>query len=175
MAVQFSRSVVSDSLRPHESEHARPPYPLSTPGVHPNSCASSQWWHLAISSSVIPFSTGPKSLPASRSFPMSQLFAWGGQGIGVSPSTSVLSMNIQDWSRLGWTRWISLQAKELSRVFSSTTVQASSLRRSAFFTVQLSHPYMITGKTIALTRRTFVSKVMSLLFNKLFFQGVSVF
>ena len=150
--VQFSHSVMFDSLRPHESQHARPPCPSPTPGVHSDSRPSSQWCHPAISSMVILFSSCPQSLPASESFPMSQLFAWGGQGIGVSPSTSVLSMNIQDWSRLGWTRWISLQAKELSRVFSSTTVQASILRRSAFFTVQLSHPYMTIEKTITLTR-----------------------
>ena len=106
-------------MRPQESEHARPPYPLSTPGVHPNSCASSQWCHLAISSSVIPFSTDPQSLPASRSFPMSQLFAWVGQGIGVLVSASVLPMNTQDWFTLGWTGWISLQSKGLARVSSA--------------------------------------------------------
>ena len=122
-AVQFCRSVVFDSLRPHESQHARPPYPSPTPGVHPNSCALSWWCHPAISSSVVPFSSCPQSLPASRSFPMSQLFAWGGQSIRVLASASVLPMNIQDWSPLGWTGWISLQSKGLSRVFSSTTVQ----------------------------------------------------
>ena len=122
-SVQFSRSVVSDSLRPHESQHARPPSPSPTPGVHPNSCASSQWCHPAISSSVIPFSSCPQSLPASGSFPMSQFFASGGQSIGVSASASVLLMNTQDWSPLGWTDWISLQSKGLSRVFSNTTVQ----------------------------------------------------
>ena len=122
-SVQFSRSVVSDSLRPHESQHARPPCPSPTPGVHPNSCASSQWCHPAISSSLVPFSSCPQSLPASESFPMSQLFAWGGQSIGVSALASVLPMNIQYWSSLGWTGWISLQSKRLSRVFSNTTVQ----------------------------------------------------
>ena len=122
-SVQFSRSVVSDALWSHESQHARPPCPSPTPRVHPNSCASSWWCHLAISSSVVvPFSSCPQSLPASGSFPMSQLFAWGGQSIGVSASASVLPMNAQDWSPLGWTGWISLQSKGLARVFSSTTV-----------------------------------------------------
>ena len=106
-SVQFSRSVVSDSLRPHESQHARPPCPSPTPGVYSNSCPLSRWCHQAISSSVIPFSSCPQSLPASGSFPMSQLFAWGGQSIGVSASASVLPMNTQDWSPLGWTGWIS--------------------------------------------------------------------
>ena len=167
-SVQFSRSVMSDSLQPHESQHARPPCPSSTPGVHSNSCALSQWCHPAISSSVVPFSSCPQSLPASGSFPMSQLFAWGGQSIGVSASASVLPMNTQDWSPLGWTGWISLQSKGRLRVFSNTRYwKASILQRSAFFTVQFSHPYMTTGKTIALTRRTFVGKVMSLLLNML--------
>ena len=167
-SVHFSRSVVSDSLQPHESQHARPPCPSPTPGVHSNSCPYSQWCHPAISSSIIPFSFCPQSLPASGSFPMSQLFAWGGQSIGVSASASVLPMNTQDWSPLGWTGWISLQSKGLSRVFSSSTIQ-----KHQFFSVQLSskfqlsHPYMTTGKTIALTRRTLVSKVMSLLLNML--------
>ena len=120
--VQFSRSVVSDSLQQHESQHARPPCPSPTPGVHPKSCALSWWCHPAISSSVIPFSC-PQSLPASESFPMSQIFAWGGQRIWFSASDSVLPMNTQDWSPLGWTGWISLQSKGLSRVFSNTTVQ----------------------------------------------------
>ena len=122
-SVQFSHSVVSDSLQPHESQHARPPCPSPTPGVHSNSCPSSQWCHPAISSSVIPFSSCPQSLPALGSFPMSQLFASGGQSSGVSASASVLPMNSQDWSPLGWTRWISLQSKGLSKVFSNTTVQ----------------------------------------------------
>ena len=130
---QFSHSVVSDSLRPHESQHARPPCPSPTPRVHSNSCPSSQWCHPAISPSVVPFFSCPQSLPASRSFPMSQLFAWGGQSIGVSGSTSVLPMNIQDWSPLRWTGWISLQSKGLSRVFSNTTVQ-----KHQFFSTQLS-------------------------------------
>ena len=132
-SVQFSRSVMSDSLRPHELQHARPPYPSPSPGVHPNSCPSSLGCHPAISSFVIPFSSCPQSLPASESFPMSQLFAWGGQSIGVSASASVLPMNTQDWSPLGWSGWISLQSKGLSRVFSNTTVQ-----KHQFFSVQLS-------------------------------------
>ena len=104
-SVQFSHSVVSDSLRPHESQHARPPCPSPTPRVHPNSYPSSQWCHPAISSSVVPFSSCPQFLPASESFPMSQLFTWGGQSTGVSSSASVLPMNTQDWSPLGWTGW----------------------------------------------------------------------
>ena len=122
-SVQFSRSVESESLWPHELQHARPPCPSPTPRVHPNSRPSSWWSHPTISSSVIPFSSCPQSLPASGSFPMSQLFAWGGQSIGVLASTSVLPMIFQDWSPLGWTCWISLQSKGLSRVFSNTTAQ----------------------------------------------------
>ena len=152
---------MSNSLRPHEPQHSRPPCPSPTPRVHPNPGTLSHWCHPAISSSVVPSSSCLQSLPASGSFPMSQLFAWGGQSIGVSASASVLPMNTQVWSALGWTGWIFLQSKGLSRVFSNTTVKASILRRSAFFTVQLSHPYMTTGKTIALTRRTFVGKIMS--------------
>ena len=132
-SVQFSHSVVSDSLRPHEPQHARPPCPSPTPRVHPNPCPSSQWCHPTISSSVIPFSSCPQSFWASGSFKMSQLFVSGGQCIGVSTSTSVLPMNIQDWSPLGWTAWISLQSKALSRVFSNTTVQ-----KHQFFGTQLS-------------------------------------
>ena len=108
---QFSHSVMSDSLWPHELQHTRPPCPSPTPGVYSNPCPSSQWCHPAISSSVIPFSSCPQSLPASGSFPMSQLFSWGGQSTGVSASASVLPMNTQDWSPLGWTGWISLQSK----------------------------------------------------------------
>ena len=163
---QFSHSVVSDFLRPHELQHTRPPCPSPTPGVYPNSCPSSRWCHPALSSSVILFSSCPQSLPASGSFLMSQLFTWSGQSTGVSVLASVLPMNTQDWSPLEWTGWFSLQSKGHSRLFSNTTVQkASILWCSAFFTVQLSHPYMTTGKTKALTRRTFVGKVMSLLFN----------
>ena len=122
-SVQFSPSVVSDSLWPRESQHARPPYPSPSPRVHSNSRLSSQWCHPAISSSVIPFSSCPQSLPASESFPMSQLFAWGGPSIGVSALASFLPKNTQDWSPLGWTCRISLQSKGLSRIFSNTTVQ----------------------------------------------------
>ena len=122
-SVQFSHSVISDSLWPHESQHARPLCPSQTSGVYTNSCPSSQWCHPAISSSVVPFSSCPQSLPASGSFPMSQLFTWGGQSIGVSASASALPMNTQDWSPLGWTGWISLLSTGLSRAFSNTTVQ----------------------------------------------------
>ena len=121
-SVQFSLSVMSDSLRPRESQHARPPCPSPTPRVYSNPCPSSQWCHPAISSSVVPFSSCPQYFPALGSFPMSQLFASGGQIIVVSAATSVLLMNTQDWS-LGWTGWIFLQPKALSRVFSNTTVQ----------------------------------------------------
>ena len=120
---QFSHSVVSDSLRPHESQQARPPCPLPTPGVYPNPCILSWWCHPTISSSVVPFSSCPQSFPASGSVRMSQFFAWGGQSIGVSASTSVLPMYIQDWFPLGWTGWISLKSKGFSRVFSNSTVQ----------------------------------------------------
>ena len=131
LTFQFS-SVVSDSLRPHESQHTRPPCPSPTPGVYSNSCPLSQWCHPTVSSSVIPFSSCPQSFPASGSFPMSQLFSWGGQSIGASASASVLPLNTQDWS-LGWTGGISLQSKGLSRVFSNTTVQ-----KHQFFGAQLS-------------------------------------
>ena len=120
---QISHSVVSDSLQPHESQHTRPPCPSPTPGVHSHSCPSSQWCHPAISSSVVPFSSCPQSLPASESFPMSQFFAWGGQSIGVSALASVLPVYTQDWSPLEGTGWTTLQSKGLSRVFSNTTVQ----------------------------------------------------
>ena len=131
-SVRFSHSVVSDSLRPHESQHARPPCPPN-PGVHPNSCASSWWCHPTTSSSVVHFSSCPQSLPASGSFPMSQLFSWGGRSIGVSASASVLPMNTQDQSPFEWTDWISLQSKGLTKVFSSITVQ-----KHQFFGAQLS-------------------------------------
>ena len=131
-SVQFSGSVVSDSLRPHESQHARPPCPSQTPRVYSNSCPSSRWCHPAISSSVVPFSSCPQSLPASGSFPMSQLFAWGDQSTRVSASASVLPVNTQHVSPSGWTGWISLQSKGLSRVF-NTTVQ-----KHQFFGTQLS-------------------------------------
>ena len=130
---QFSCSVVSDPLWPHELQHARPCYLSLTPGVHPNPCPLSWWCHPTISSSDVPFSSCPQSFPASGSFPMSQLFASGGQSTGASVSTSVWLMNTQDWSPLGWTGWISLQSKGLSRVFSNTTVQ-----KHQFFSAQLS-------------------------------------
>ena len=126
-SVQFSCSVVSDSLWPHELQHARLPCPSPTPRVHPNPCPLCWWCHPSISSSVIPFSFCPQSFPASGSFQMSQLFASGGQSIGVSASTSVLPMNTQDWTLLGWTGWTSLPSKGLSRVFSNTTVQKNQL------------------------------------------------
>ena len=122
-SVQFSCWVRSNSFRPHELQHARPPCPSPTPGVHSNSCSSSLWCHPAISSSVVPFSSCLQSLPASESFPMSQLFTWGGQSTGVSASASFLPKKCQDWSPLEWTGWISLQSKGLSRVFSNTIVQ----------------------------------------------------
>ena len=135
-SVQFSHSVVSDSLQPHESQQDRPPCPIPTTRVHSNSCPLSRWCHQVISSSVVPFSSCPQSLLASGSSPMSQLFAWGGQSIGVSASASVLPMNTQDWSPSGWTGWISLQSKGLSRVFSNTTVQ-----KYQFFCTQLSSQF----------------------------------
>ena len=128
---QFSHSVVSNSLRPREPQHARPPCPSPTPGVYPNLCPSSRWCHPDISSSVIPFSSCLQSFPGS--FPVSQFFASGSHSIGVSASASVLPMNTQDWSPLGWTGWIFLQSKGLPRVFSSTTVQ-----KHQFFIAQLS-------------------------------------
>ena len=131
-SVQFSHSVVSNSLRPHESQHTKPPCPSQTSRGYSNSCPSSWWCHPAISTSVVPFSSCPQSLPASGSFPMSQLFPSGGQSIEISASASVLPMNTQDWSPLGWTGWICLQSKGLSRVFSNTTVQ-----NHQFFSTQL--------------------------------------
>ena len=132
-SVQFSHSVVSNSLQSHELQHAGPPCPSPTAGVYPNPCPLSQWCHPAVSYSIVPFSSCPQSFPASGSFQMSQLFLPGGQSIGVSALTSVLPMNAQDWSPLGWTGWISLQSKGLSRVFSDTTVQ-----KHQFFGTQLS-------------------------------------
>ena len=120
---QISHAVVSDSLPPHELQHARPPCPSPTPRVHSDSHPSSQWCHSAISSSVIPFSSCPQSLPTSESFSMSQLFAWGGQSTRVSALASFLPKKSQGWSPSEWTGWISLQCKGLSRVFSNTTVQ----------------------------------------------------
>ena len=133
VSVQFSCSVVSNYLRPHESQHARPPCPSPTPRLHSNSRPSSLWCHPAISSSVVPFSSCHQLLPASESFPVSQLFAWGGQSTGVSASASFLPKKSQGWSPLEWTGWISLQSKGLSGVFSNTTVQ-----KHQFFSIQLS-------------------------------------
>ena len=158
-SVQFSCSAVSDSLRPHESQLARPPCPSPTPRIYSNSCPSSRWCHPAISSFVAPFSSCPQPLPGSGSFTMSQLFAWGGQSIGVSASASVLPMNTQEWSPLGRTCWISLYSKGLSRVFPNTIVQNHQI-----FSAQLSSQ---SNCHIALTRWTFVGKVMSVLFNML--------
>ena len=132
-SVQFSRSVMSDSLWPHGLQQAKPPCPSPTHRAYSNSCPSSRWCHPTVSSSVVPFSSCSQPFPASGSFPMSQLFTSGGQSIGVSASASVLPMNTQDWSPLGWTDWISLQSKGLSRVFSNITVQ-----RHQFFDTQLS-------------------------------------
>ena len=126
-SVQFSCSVVSDSLQPHELQHARPPCPSPTSGVHPDSCPLRQWCHPAISSSVIPFSFCPQSLLASESLPMSQLFTWGGQSTGVSALVSFLPKKSQGWSPSEWTGWISLPSKGLSRVFSNTKVQKHQL------------------------------------------------
>ena len=130
-SVQFSRSVMSDSLQPHESQHTRPPCASPTPRVHSDSRPSSPWCHPAISSSVVPFSSCPQSLPASKSFPMSQLFAWGGQSPGASALASFLPKKSQGWSPSEWTGWISLQSKGLSGVFSNTTVQ-----KHQFFSTQ---------------------------------------
>ena len=121
-SVQFSHSVMSNSLQLHGLQHARPPCPSRIPGVHSNSCPLSRWCHSTVSFSVIPFSSCLQSFPTSGSFQMSQFFLSGSQSIGVSASTSVLPMNIQDWFPLGWTGWISLQSKGLSRVFSNATV-----------------------------------------------------
>ena len=157
---------MSNSLRPHEPQPARLPCPSPAPGVYPNSCPLSWWCHPTISSSVIPFSSCPQSFQALGSFQMSQLFTSGVQSIGVSASISVLPMNTQDWSHLGWTDWISLQSKGLSRVFSNTTVQKhQSSILSLLYSPTLTS--MTTGKAIALTGRTFVDKVMSPLFNLL--------
>ena len=163
---------MSNSLWPHELQHMRLPCPSPTPVVYPNPCPSSQWCHPTISSSVIPFSSCPQFSPASGSFPMSQFFASSGQSMGVSASTSVLPMNTQDWSPLGWTGWISLQSKGLSK--SSLTPQfksINSLGLSFLYSSTLTS-IMTTGKTIALTRWTFDGRVMSLLFNMLSIKNV---
>ena len=140
-SIQFSSSVVSNSLQPHESQYARPPRPSPTPGVHPDSRPSSRWYHPAISSSVIPFSSCPQSLPTSGSFPMNQLFVWGGQSTGILTLASVLPKNTQDWSPLEWTGWISLQSKGLSRVFSNTTLQKHQFFRAQLSSQSNSHIY----------------------------------
>ena len=177
VSVQFSHSVMSDSLRRHGLQHARLPCPSPTPGAYSNSCPLCRWCHPTISPSVVPFSSCLQSFPASGSFLMSQFFASGGQSIGVSASASVLLMNIQDWFPLGWTGWISLQSKGLSGVFFNIIVQ-----KHQFFGAQLSLLFLLyfyftffsfflishictwlLEKNRALTRRTFVSKVMSLL------------
>ena len=169
-SVQFSHSVVCNSFRPHEPQHTRPPYPSPTPRVHPNPCPLSRWCHPTISSSVVPFSSCPQSFPASRSFQTSQLFTSGGQSIGsfsfnTSPSNKhpgLISF------RMDWLDPLAVQGT-LKSLLQHHSSKASILWRLAFFIVQLSHPYMTTGKTIALTRQTFVGKVMSLLFNMLWF------
>ena len=162
---QLSCSVMSRSLQPRGLQHTRPPCLSPTPGAYSNSCPFSQWYHPTISSSVIPFSSCSQSFPALGSFRMSELFTSGGQSTGVSVSTSVLPLNIQDWFPLGY--WLDLLAVQgtLESRLQHHSSKASTLRGSAFFTVQLSHPYMTTGKTIALTRQTLVGKVTYQLFN----------
>ena len=166
-SVQFSHSVLSDSLRPHEPKHARPPCSSPTPRVHSNSCPSSQRCHPAISSSVIPFSSCPQSLPASGSFQMSQLFTSGGQywsvSFSISPSNELPGLIS---FRMDWLGLLAVQGT-LKSLLQHHSSKASILGHSAFFIVQLSHSYMTTGKIIALTRWTFVGEVMSLLFNML--------
>ena len=157
---QFSCSVMSNSLQSHGLQHTRPPCPSPTPGAYSSSCPLSQWCHPIISSSVIPFYSCFKSFPASGSFQMSQFFTIGGQRIGVSASVSVLPMNIQDWFPLGWTGLDLLAVQgTLKSLLQHHSSKASVLQLSAFFILQLSHPYMTTGKTIALTRQTFVSHI----------------
>ena len=160
--VQFSCSVMSNSLRPYGLQHARLPCPSPTPGAYSNSWPLSRWCRPTISSSVVPFSSRLQSFPASGSFQTSHFFSSGGQSIGVSASTSVLPMNIQDWFslRIDWLDLLAVQGT-LKSLLQHHSSKASILQCSAFFTVQLSQPYMTTGKTIALTRRTFVGKVMS--------------
>ena len=158
---------MSDSLQPHEPQHVRPPCPSSTPGVYPNSCPSSRWCHPTISSSVVPFSSCPQSFPALGSFPMSQLcIRWPKYW---SFSFSISPSNEHPWLislRMDWLDLLAVQGT-LKSLLQHHSLKASILLHSSFFTVQHSHPYMTTGKTIALTRRTFIGKVMSLLFNML--------
>ena len=178
-SVQFSSVVQSCPTLCNPMNCSMPglPVPSPSPRVHSNSCPLSRWCHPAISSSVVPFSSCPQSLPASESFPMSQLFAWSGQSIGVSALASFLPKNTQDWSPLEWTGWISLQSKGLSRVFSSQHHSS----KAQFFGAQLSsqsnsHIHMwLLEKPIALTRYTFVGKVMSLLLNMLAVIGQIVY
>ena len=172
---------MSDSLWPHGLQQARLSCPSPTPIAYPNYCPLSWWCIPAISSSVIPFSSCLQSFPASGSFPTSHFFTSGGQSIGVSPSASVPPMNIQDWFPLGLTGLIFLKSKRLKSLLQHRSSKASILQSSAFFRVQLLHPYMTTGKTITLTMWTFVSSVMSVLFNTLsrfviaFFQWGNIF
>ena len=173
---------MSDSLQPHGLQHSRFPCPSPIPWACSNSCPSSQWCHPTISSSVIPFFSCLQSFPASGCFQMSQFFTSDGQSTRISASASVLPMNIQDWFASGWTGWIFLLSKgTLKSLLQHHSTKVSIFWCSAFFIVQLSHPYMTTGRTIALTRWTFAAKVMSLLFNMLsrlvipFFQGANVF
>ena len=157
---------MSDSLWPHRLQHARLPCPSPTPGAYSNWCLVSQWCHPTISSSIVPFSSRLQSFPASGSFQMSRFFALGAQSIGVSASASVFPMNIQDWFRLGWTGWISLQSKGLSQE-SSSTPQFKSINSSVLSFLYSPTLTSIHGKAIALTQWTSVGKVMSLLFNML--------
>ena len=156
-SVQFSHLVVSDSLHPHGLQHATLPCPSPAPGACSNSCPLIQWCHPTISSSIVPFFSRFQSFPASGSFPVSQFFASGGQTIGVSASASVLPMNNQDWFPLGFTGLTSLQSNRLKSLLQHHSSKASILQCLAFFMVQLSHPYMTTEKTIALTGQTFFS------------------
>ena len=155
-SVQFSRSVMSDFLRPREPQPARPPCPSSTPGVYSNSCPSSWWCHPAISSSVIPFSSSPQSLPVSGSFPMSQLFAWGGQSTGVSVSSSLLPMSTQDWSPLGWTGWISCSPRDSQK--SSPTPQFKSINFSVLSF--LCSPTITSKKNC--TKKIFMTQIITM-------------
>ena len=167
LPLQFSSSAVSSCLRPHGLQHARPPCPSPTPGVYSNSCPLSRSCHPTISSSFVPFSSCLQSSPASGSFQTSQFFTSSGQSIGVSASTSVLNEYSGLISfRMDWLDLLAVQGT-LKSLLQHHSLKPSILQRSAFFTAQLSHPYMTTGKTIALTRRIFVGKVMPLLFNML--------
>ena len=158
---------MSNSLRPHGLQHTRPPCPSPTPGACSNSCRSSQWCHPAISSSVVPFSSHLQSFPASGSFPVSQFFASSGQRIAVSASASVLPMNIQDWFPLGLTGLISLLSRGLARIFRTTQFKSINSLALSFLYSPIITSIQTTGTTIALTRQTFVGKLMSLLLNML--------